>query len=144
MCFSFAHGHCLLRPRVFSRALGSGAPREATRPPGRKCGWTLDEVRGKFSGGFKPQNMANNYRAEFRARRAIQARHSNPRAGSQNIRRVAKSFITLLTARAGCLPTSRSCSSPRARARVHSCPCTSGRDRARVLMFVLDCVSWLC
>ena len=72
MCFFSTSAFFLFQPRVFSRALGSGARREAARTPRRK--WALAEVRGTCSRGSKSQVNGE----AFRARRAVQA-HANPR-----------------------------------------------------------------
>ena len=74
--FFFAHRRFfILRPRVFSRALGSGACREPARTPRRRCG----PGRGPWHvlWGFK---VASNHGEAFRARSAIQA-HANPCTG---------------------------------------------------------------
>ena len=81
--FFFAHRRFFLfRPRVFSRALGSGARREPARTPRRRC----SPGRGPWYvlWGFK---VACNRGEAYRARKAIQA-HANPRKYYKNVRRL--------------------------------------------------------
>ena len=118
----------LFRPRVFSRALGSGARREPARTPRRKCEpW--------------PRSVARALEAQSRENwQVTTGRHSDhvyPSRPMQTHVQVNKmsdgmrmSFRILLTARTDCLPTSCLCSSARTPARVRlvlmpecSCSC---------------------
>ena len=128
----FAHRHLFLfGPRVFSRALGSGARREPAQTPRRKCEpWPRSVARA----------LGVQSRDNWQVTTGEHFKHVQPSRPMQTRIHIKKmsdglrmSFRILLTARTGCLPTSCSCSSARARGLVHSSSCS--------LVVVL---SWLC
>ena len=125
----FAHRHLFLfGPRVFSRALGSGARRQLAQTPRRKCGpWPRSVARALGINGRENWRVTTGGHSErLEPSRPMQT-HVQVKKISDGLR---MSFRILQTARTDCLPTSCSCSS-------------APRAHAPVLVLVLSC-SWSC
>ena len=108
----FAHRHLFLfGPRVFSRALGSGARREPAQTPRRKCEpWPRSVARA----------LGVQSRDNWQVTTGEHFKHVQPSRPMQTRIHIKKmsdglrmSFRILLTARTDCLPASCLCTSAR-------------------------------
>ena len=140
MCFFLAHRQFyLFRPRVFSRALGSGARRQLAQTPRRKCGpWPRSVARALGINGRENWRVTTGGHSErLEPSRPMQT-HVQVKKMSDGLRML---FRIQLTSRAVCRATSSSCSSAPlavllARGTAHTaCFRLSGCTRSSLLLF---------